>query len=60
MIDENDLSTWPGISPDVLKYIERDAVDLFVSAERVSLETEMDIKQAFWAVVTLYNNFYSR
>jgi len=60
MIDEGDISTWPGIPPDVLKYIENEAVDLYVSAEKVSHETEMDVGKAYWAVVMLYTNFYNK
>ena len=59
-VNEDDISTFPGPPPDVLKYIEGEAIDLFVSAENVSRETEIDIRQAYWAVVTLYANFYNR
>jgi hypothetical protein len=59
MINEKDISTYPGPSPDMLRYIEKEASDLYVSAETVSRETGMDQKQALWTVVTLYVNFHS-
>ena len=59
-IDENDVSTWPGPDSDVLRYIENEASDLYASADKVAKETGMEQKQAFWAVVTLYTNYYGR
>ena len=59
-INENDVSTWPGAPADVLRYIENEASDLHASAKNVAKETGMEPKQAYWAVVTLYADYYRR
>ena len=59
-INETDISTWPSAPPDVLRYIEDEASDLYVSAEKVAKGTGMELRQAYWAVVTLYAEFHKR
>ena len=58
--DENDFATRSGIPPEILKYIEAETHDIFVSSHKLAKKFEIDQKQAFWSMVMLYGTYYNR